>query len=190
MNNKSITIIKAVVCLIVALLVAVGIGLILKYTNGGNESFKTFYVRYGNKDILSADTDIELSLENGKRYYFEAVYPLDAGKDSSRDYHVKVTANTKLKFGYTVDERNYSWANDTHDFSQYFGLDKQEKSFSLLVSGDMSLQEILQRSYEGKTVVAPTTEEIGSEMLYSLVVSSYNEKITYCIDLSIERGEQ
>lgn len=184
-NKKSNFIVTLISFLIVALLVVVAVGVILKYTSGGNESFKTFYVQYGSEKILSTDTEKQMKLESGKLYYFEVGYPLDVGKEETRDYSVSVVPNTKNDFDFTADGEYLSWKGDVPELSQYFGLTKQASSFTLYVSESTNLQTILQGVYAGKTVNSPTVQEIGSEYLYTLVVSSYNGKITYKINLAL-----
>lgn len=186
-NKKSNFIITLISFLIVALLVVVAVGVILKYTNGGNESFKTFYVQYGSDKILSTDTEKQIKLESEKLYYFEVGYPLDVGKEEPRDYSVSVVPNVKNDFDFTADGEYLSWKGDVPELSQYFGLKKSTTSFTLYVSENTSLQTILQGVYEGKTVNSPTVQEIGSEYLYTLMVSSYNGKITYKINLALNQ---
>lgn len=185
MSKRKNSIITLISFLIVALLVVVAVGVILKYTSGGNESFKTFYVQYGSEKILSTDTEKQMKLESGKLYYFEVGYPLDVGKEETRDYSVSVVPNVKNDFDFTVDGECLSWKGDVPELSQYFGLTKQATSFTLYVPENTSLQTILQGVYAGKTVNVPTVQEIGSEYLYTLVVSSYNGKITYKINLAL-----
>lgn len=184
-NKKSNSIVTVVSFLIVALLVAVGIGVILKYTNGGNESFKTFYVQYGNDKILSSETGKKMKLESEKLYYFEVGYTFDVGNEEPRDYSVCVVPNTKVNFSFSVDGKPFYWKGDVPELSQYFGLKKLPTSFSLFVPSNTSLQTILQGVYAGKTVEVPTMEEIGTEYLYTLVISSYNGKIAYQINISL-----
>ena len=184
-NKKNHFIVTLVSILIVALLIAVAVGVILKYTRGGNESFKTFYVQYGNEKILSTDTEKQMKLENGKLYYFEVGYPLDVGKEEPRDYSVNVMPNANANFDFWADGECLAWKGDVPELSQYFGLTKQVTSFTLLVPDNTSLQTILQGVYAGKTVNAPTVQEIGTEYLYTLVISSYNGKITYKINLAL-----
>ncbi len=184
-NRKSHFIVTLISFVIVALLVVVAVGVIFKYTSGGNESFKTFYVQYGSDKILSTDTEKQMKLESGKLYYFEVGYPLDVGKEEPRNYSVSVLSNTNANFDFTADGEYLSWKGDVPELSQYFGLTKQATSFTLFVSDNTSLQTILQDMYAGKAVNAPTVQEIGTEYLYTLVISSYNGKITYKINLAL-----
>lgn len=184
-NKKSNFIVTLVSFLIVALLVAVAVGVILKYTNGGNESFKTFYVQYGNDKILSSETGKKMKLESEKLYYFEVGYTFDIGNEEPRDYSVCVVPNTKVNFSFLVDGKPFYWKGDVPELSQNFGLKKSPTSFSLFVPANTSLQTILQGVYAGKTVEVPTMEEIGTEYLYTLVISSYNGKIAYQINISL-----
>ncbi len=184
-SKKSNFIVTLISLLIVALLVAVGVGVILKYTNGGNESFKTFYVQYGSDKMLSTETSKQMKLESGKLYYFEVGYPLDVGKDEPRDYSVSVVPNKKVDFSFSVDGKPIYWKGDIPELSQYFGLKKSPTSFSLFVPANTNLQTILQGVYAGKTLEIPTMKEIGEEYLYTLVVSSYNGKISYRINIAL-----
>lgn len=185
-SKNSNAIVKVISFVIVALLLVAVFGVIFKYTNGGNESFKTFYVQYGNEKILSTDTEKEMELERGRLYYFEVGYPLDVGtQETPRDYSVSVVPNTKENFDFKVDNDTLSWKGDVPELSEYFGLKKNATSFTLFIAEDTSLQTVLQGVYAGKTVTVPAAEEIGSEYLYTLVISSYNGKITYRINFAI-----
>jgi len=185
-SRKSNVIVTIISFAIIAVLVAVAVGVILKYTNGGNESFKTFYVQYGSNKFLSSDSDSQMKLESEKLYYFEVGYTLDVGtQNPSRDYSVSVVPNKKVNFRYTVDDTPFYWKGDVPELSQYFGLKKEATSFTLYIPKDTSLQTILQGIYAGKSVTVPTVEEIGTECLYTLVISSYNGKITYRINIAL-----
>ena len=177
--------VSIILLLVVVLLVALGVGLILKYTNGGNESFKTFYVQYGSEKILSTDTEKQIKFDREKLYYFEVGYPFDIGtQGASRDFSVKIEANRNIKFDYTLDGIPYPWTDEAHDLSQFFDLNKQSSSFTLRISDNTTLQSIMQDLYADKTVVLPAEEEINSKCLFTIVVSSYDEKITYRINFS------
>lgn len=194
-NGKGKAIATAISFLLTAVFIAVTVGIVLKYTNGGNESFKTFYVQYGGEKILSTDTKKRLKLNDGQWYYFEVNYPLDVGnKESPRDYTVKIVSNENVGFRFTVDGKIYQWSGVSEDLSQYFGLQKKADSFTLFVKEGTNLKTILQNVYAEKTVSVPSLSEIGSEYLYTLIVSSYNEKITYRIELAIgqeaENGDE
>lgn len=187
-NGKGKAIATAISFLLVAVFIAVTVGIVLKYTSGGNESFKTFYVQYGGEKILSTDTKKRLKLDCGQWYYFEVNYPLDVGnKESPRDYTVKIVPNEKADFRFTADGKIYQWSGVSEDLSQYFGLQKKADSFTLYVKEGTGLKTILQNVYAEKTVSVPSLSGIGSEYLYALIVSSYNEKITYRIELAIEQ---
>ena len=51
---------KAICCILVILLIAFIAGFIYKYTNGFNETLKTFYVEYDGKQILTSESKAEL----------------------------------------------------------------------------------------------------------------------------------
>lgn len=194
-NGKGKAIATAISFLLVAVFIAVTAGIVLKYTNGGNERFKTFYLQYGGEKILSTDTKKRLKLDCGQWYYFEVNYPLDVGnKESPRDYTVKIVPNENADFRFTADGKIYQWSGVSEDLSQYFGLEKKTDSFTLFVKEGIGLKTILQNVYAGKTVSVPSLSGIGSEYLYTLIVSSYNEKITYRIELAIgqeaENGDE
>ena len=54
------TIAKIIAYVLIALVLVAAVGLIYKFTNGFNEDFKTFYVEYAGKQILTADSKLDL----------------------------------------------------------------------------------------------------------------------------------
>ena len=64
------TVAKIIAYVAIALVVVLGVGLVYKFTNGFNEDFKTFYIEYGGKQILTEYNEMTLQLkENIKLFY-------------------------------------------------------------------------------------------------------------------------
>lgn len=180
-DSKSMSIVRAVVVIVVVLLLAAVIGIIWKYTNGGNENFKTFTVRYGDKQILSTDTDTELEFESGVSHYIEVDYTFDIGKSEPRDYIVKVLPNKKLEdVKFTTGGKQYLYS-DAKELTSAFTINKGATSFMITFPKNLTLKNVLEKIY-GKSV--SVTEPEGHP--YTLVISSYNEKVTYRINFSIK----
>ena len=52
---------KVIGVILVLLLLAGLVAIIYKFTNGFNEDFKTFYVEYGGKQILTTESEMHLT---------------------------------------------------------------------------------------------------------------------------------
>lgn len=167
--------------LVVLLLVAL-IGLIYKFTNGFNEDFKTFYVEYDGKQILT--TDSKLTLNTNGDSTFNVKYTFDNDKSEAKDYNVKIIPNVERDFDYTVEGERYLFSQ-TGELTSAFDLKKEGSQFTLTIPKDYDLQQVLQAVNGGKETVIPEDAEINNPYPYRLVVSSYNDKVTYNIDFKI-----
>ncbi len=176
------TIAKIVAYVLVALALVAVVGLIYKYTNGFNEDFKTFYVEYNGKQILTADN--KLTLENDETYTFNVKYTFDNEKSEPKDYKVKIIPNVERDFDYTVDGEKYLYSK-TGELTSAFNLEKEQAQFSITIPIKFNLQTALQSVNSGKNVSVPSDAETNNPYPYRLVVASYNGKVTYNIDLKI-----
>lgn len=179
-------IIKFIAAVLLLALFAAGIAFIYRYTNGFNEDLKTFYLEYQGEKILTGSNEMSFSL--GCQQKFDVKYTFDLG-DEVRDYTVKVLPNEDESFDYTVDGRNFLWsaAGETKDLSSFFGLKKEEKSFTLNIPSDLTISGVLMKIFPGQDVSVDTAALEGKN-LYRLEVSSYNGDITYIINFSVVPG--
>lgn len=176
------TVAQVIVYVVLALVLVAAVGLIYKYTNGFNEDFKTFYIEYDGKQILTADN--KLSLKSSKTHTFNVKYTFDTEKSEPKDYKVKIVPNVERDFDYTVDGEKYLYSK-TGALTSAFGLVKEQAQFSITLPSDYNLQKVLQAANIGKSVVVPEEAENNNPYPYRLVVSSYNEKVVYNIDFKI-----
>ena len=168
---------KVITGVIVVLVVALAVGLIFKFTNGFNEDFKTFYLEQDGKQILTSET--EKAFVQGEQYRYEVKYTFDSGKSEPKGYNVKVVPNGKIKLSFKADGKQYSYA-DAKELTSAFNIKKEASAFTLSVPKELTLKSVLEKVY-GKTV--EVEEQKG--YLYTLVVSSYNEKVTYKINFGL-----
>lgn len=176
------TVAKIIAYILVALVLAGIVGLIYKFTNGFNEDFKTFYVEYKDKQILTVES--KLILEKPQTHTFNVKYTFDNNKSEPKDYKVKIVPNVTRDFDYTVNGEKYLFSK-TSDLTAVFGLTKEKTQFSLTFDEDFDLQKALQ-SLNGENIVnVPDDAETNNPYPFRLTVSSYNEKVIYHIDLKI-----
>lgn len=173
------TVAQVIVYVVLALVLVAAVGLIYKYTNGFNEDFKTFYIEYESKQILTADS--KLSLNNSKTHTFNVKYTFDTDKSEPKDYNVKIVPNVERDFDYTVNGEKYLYSK-TGELTSAFGLVKEQTQFSITIPDEFNLQKVLQAVNGGKNTVVPKEAEENNPYPYRLVVSSYNEKVVYNID--------
>lgn len=168
---------KVITGVIIVLIAALAVGLIFKFTNGFNEEFKTFYLEQDGKQILTSET--ERSFLRGESYRYEVKYTFDSGKSESKGYNVKVVPNVKFNLTFNAGGKVYSYA-EAKELTGAFDIKKEKSAFTLTVPEEVSLKTVLEKAY-GKEV--EVVEPQG--YLYTLVVSSYNEKVTYKINFGI-----
>ena len=182
MQSKGQTAAKVIGVILVLALLAGIVAVIYRFTNGFNEDFKTFYVEHDGEQILT--TNSQMHLVSGNTYHFEVKYTFDTGNSEPKDYNVKVIPNAERDFDFTVDGERYLYSKE-NDLTSAFGLNKQDTYFELVLPEDFTLQYALQSCYPGKEVVVPEEAEQGNPYPYTLVISSYNESVTYNIRLSV-----
>lgn len=169
-----------------AVLVA-AIVIIYRYTNGFNEDFKTFYLRYDGKRIVTAESS--MTFERCAENEFGVRYTFDTKKSKAKDYNVRIIPNGKASFEYYVDGRKTSW-KDEKDLTKLFTVEKAEKSFTLTVAAETTFEGVLREYYAGKELDISGAAEYGKEnpYLYDLVVSSYNDGVVYHIRFALAEG--
>ena len=182
MQTKGKTAAKVIGIILVLLLVAGLVAIIYKFTNGFNEDFKTFYVEYGGKQILAADS--QLSLTTGKTHRFDVKYTFDTPQSDIKEYSVEIVPNAQRDFDFTVDGERYLYSKED-DLTAAFGLNKQDTYFELVIPEDFSLETALQNCYPGKDIVVPEEAADANAYPYMLVISSYNDSVVYHIALSV-----
>ena len=96
-----------------------------------------------------------------------------------KGYNVKIVPNGKIQLSFKADGKQYSYA-DAKELTGAFNLKKEKSAFTLTMPKELTLKGVLEKVYS-KTV--EVDEPHG--FLYTLVVSSYNEKITYKINFGI-----
>ena len=101
---------------------------IYRFTNGFNEEFKTFYVEYDGKQILTSDS--ELILEPGEANRFDVEYTFDTEQSETKDYTVEIVPNAEQHFQYPVDGEPHLFAR-LGDLSAAFDLNKEETYFEI-----------------------------------------------------------
>ena len=173
---------KIIGIILVLLLLAGLVAIIYKFTNGFNEDFKTFYVEYGGKQILT--TESEMYLTSGNTHRFEVKYTFDTPQSDVKEYSVEIVPNAQRDFDFTVDGERYLYTKQG-DMTAAFSLKKSDTYFELSLPEDFSLEYALQSCYPGKEVVVPEEAADANAYPYMLVISSYNDSVVYHIALSV-----
>ena len=182
MQSKGQTAAKVIGVILVLALLAGLVAVLYKFTNGFNEDFKTFYVEYGGKQILT--TESEMHLTSGNTHRFDVKYTFDTENAEPKGYNVKVVPNAQRDFDFTVDGERYLYSKQG-DMTAAFGLKKSDTYFELVIPEDFSLEYALQSCYPGKEVVVPEEATDANAYPYMLVISSYNDSVVYHIALSV-----
>lgn len=163
--------------------------MISRFTNGFKEDFKSFYISYDGKDIFSSRN--KLFFSRGEVHRFDVTYVfefLDDDETPNRDYNIKIipNVNSATDFTFTIDGEVYAYS-EVGELTKGFLIDKQDTYFILSFTNETCLESVLKTVY-GKDVDVPKDEYCPSPYLYTLVITSYNESITYSIDFAIGKG--
>ena len=184
MKTKS----KVVSGIIYALLILAllgGIGFVATFTNGFTDSFKSFYVEYNGQSIMS---DTQLMLPCGEELRFDTKYVFeDIGQKD--DYKVKIVtnANSDTIFDYLVDGVPYAYLSDK-DITHVFEVKLEDGYFTLTLPQGVTLQSILDKVYEGQEVEIEDSVDERNKCYYAMIVSSYDESVSYRIEFSFNVG--
>ena len=185
--NKT-KIVKIITSVLLALLLVGTMGVIAHFTNGFREDFKTFYITYEGEDILSEKSSLELP--RGEEHRFDVTYIFE-GLDKEAEpkgYSVEIVSNVEKgkEFEYSVDGEKVRYVDGMY-LTNVFQIDRQDTYFTLTLPEDISLKKILESVYE-KDVEVLNNVEATEPYLYTLVVSSYDESVTYHMDFAFYIG--
>lgn len=173
------------VCLTVLAALGLGIYMAWRYTNGFNESFKTFCITYGGEDIVAANSTMYFQEDEVR---FDVRYMFDFTTDEVKDYNVHIETVGE-PFEFIKDGERALWTSG-RDVTEVFELKKQPTYFTFKFSEKREIAGFLTQMYRGSecSVIYESMDkrkEAQVSPLFRLVVSSYNDKVTYTIDFPI-----
>ena len=160
------------------LVVIIIVGVVARFTNGFTDDFKTFYLKVGDKEIMSGSGGYEIT--RAKPMQAEVKYTFSFATDENKGYNVKIVPNAADKnqdFSFTVDGESKSFQS-LQDLTDGFEIEKSESSFRVTPKGE-NLTGVLQAIYPGLDTAR--IEEKAYNDMFALVVSSYNEKASVTI---------
>lgn len=181
MNNRIRTIAKVIVSVLCVLLVVLAICFVFKYTNGFNEDFKTFYIEHDGEQVLTESTEKKFHLQKVER--FDVKYTFDNNRSQTKAYSVKIIPNATKDFMFEVDGLMYRYSS-VSDLSAGFSLNKQPTYFEFFTL-TYAMNDILDRVYNSHVTLIDYSK-IDNPYPFSLIVSSYNERVNYRIDFVID----
>lgn len=177
-KNTAVTVIS---CILLVLVVLGAVGLLLRFTNGFTEDFKSFYLVHDGERILNKQN--QLLLGTGEEQSFEVHYTFEAVMDNPPNgYSVRIVprATAETDFEFTVDGAKYLYSGEK-DLTKAFDIVEDEDFFTLTIPHDLNMRKVLEALYPGQTVTVPDVLD-REEYYYTLVVTSYNEKSEIRID--------
>ena len=160
------------------LVVIIIVGVVARFTNGFTDDFKTFYLKVGDKEIMSGSGGYEITRATPMQA--EVKYTFSFATDENKGYNVKIVPNAADKnqdFSFTVDGESKSFQS-LQDLTDGFEIEKSESSFRVTPKGE-NLTGVLQAIYPGLDTAH--IEEKAYNDMFALVVSSYNEKASVTI---------
>ncbi len=170
--------------ILTVLLIGGIIALIYHFTDGFNEDFTTFNLRYQSEDILTRRT--KMTFRAGNEETFEVVYPFEL--DTKKDYSVRIAPNAAEAFDFTLDGIPSVWDPETEplrDISSVFQLKKESRSFTISIPQDLTVMSVLGAVYPDKEIAVPQAEELEARPLYTIEVSSENSETVYSVIFSV-----
>lgn len=167
--------------------IALIVGLILflsKFTNGFQESFKTFYVSYGDTDITSKKSKISINRNSEHRFDVKYVFGSTVHDGADKSYKVEVVPNSEYEdLIFTVNGVDYFFGK-IENLSDVFEIECNDTYFILRTSKTVNLISVLQAKYPDETVEVNENFAKANNYYYTLRVSSYNGKTVYDIDFN------
>lgn len=161
---------------LVFLLVFGIVGFVYFFTHGFDESFKTFYVTIDGKPYATSENAI--SLDYGKEYLFTCEYTFEDFNEEETGYNVKVVPCQVgvSDFVFTVDGEEKSYF-EIDELTNAFEIAKEENCFYFRIPDDFTIEKCLEALYPDNVITLPRMTDTG--LYYTLVVSSYDNSITY-----------
>lgn len=168
---------KIVAYIAVVLVFVLGVGFLAYFTGGFTSEFKTFYVEINGKEIMTNASGYEMT-EN-EPLTVNVKYTLT---DQAQGYSVKVVPNALegKDFDFKLDEDVYSYQAEK-DLTDGFVIERSETSFTITPKGGIT--DILQAIYPNNVV--EDCRDYAYENMFTLVISSYDEKSSVTVNFSI-----
>lgn len=169
--KKQMNVGKTIAVIVCALLLVLAVGSIAFFTNGFTSDFKTFYVESDGKRMLS-DYDNYIMKQDAENK-FVVKYTFGAVNKDISGYTLKIVPNVSHDndFDFTVDGEIFSFGAE-EDLTKGFDITQNENDF--VVSGNYTMQSILQRLYPDKEVSFNQDDVDNSVDNFTLLVYSYN----------------
>lgn len=173
-------IVKVISATVAALLLFGAIAFVYKFTSGGKEELKSYYLVYGDKEIIGGKGT--LMLEKGSEAEFGIKRTLPIGDPLV--FSVTVSPNEEEDFAYLADGETKRWAET--NLGKVFGIEKKQSGFVLKVPEDISLKAILETANGDKEILLPDeTKDKESRYIYTMAVTAEGESTTYEIRLKL-----
>lgn len=176
MSTKKGEFIKGFSYVLIFVVVLCVVGFVAFFTHGFDESFKTFYVTVNGKRYVASNN--VLPLDYGKEYTFNCEYTFGDLNEGKKGYNVKVVPSQKgvSNFSFTVDgEEKFYW--DIEELTEAFEITKEESCFFFKIPEGFTIKKCLETLYPDSIIALPNMCDTG--LYYTLVVSSYDNSITY-----------
>ncbi len=174
--QRKMNFITIAISLFLILALAGGIAFIVYFTNNFSTDLTTFYVQYGAQEIRR-DTD-KMQFDKGVYYSFKVNYPLGFPISEKGDrYKVSVeVAEVGKEIEYNVDSRSTTLYPKSPEVTGSFEIVKSENTFTFRIPEETTLESIVRKAYEGKTVTEVPQVDFTAKDYFYLTIKSYDEK--------------
>ena len=181
--TKRVSVIIAWVLIVLFLIAA--IALILRFTNNGTDTFKTFYVERDGKIFATTDST---TVESDQTVRFDVKYTFDFAMDEKKDFSVKVVSNAPEgnAFRYKVNGISCTYQSGM-DMTAAFSVEKNTEEGYFTIKAPVLMSEVLEVVQSG-TVELEQEPDLSEEAYFKILVTSYNGKSTIMLSVLIKLG--
>ena len=183
--------VASIIAYVLILLLIIGvIAFVAVYTRGFTSDFATFYVEYAEEKIFGASEPKTLTADTEQRFEVKYTFGAFASKDNT-DYSVAVKPyiSDNTSFTYRLDGEDQTFKGDAEtDFSEYFGVVKNEGYFTVFIPYETDMQACLQSVHEGKTVTVDESIDMTALPYFAIEVTSYNGESTVRIPFIVYKS--
>lgn len=141
----------------------------------------TVYVKYGDKRYSVSTVNGSLGTLGGDVYKFD-VFSID-GK--AVEYSVEVSPNADNDFVFLADGANYRWSKV--DCTTFFEIQKSDKSFTIAVSENVNLTDLLTAKY-GDIQYANTMPDVADYFNLVVKIANGNIRMTFAVHVGETSG--
>lgn len=173
---------RALAFIIIIAILGVGVYFVMIHTDNFKSDFTTFYVKNDGEHLLQTSDAL---YEKGSVQRFDVKYTFDFLDKEQKGYSVKIVPNGGAEnVEYRIDNKYYLFSA-LDDLTAAFDIELNDSYFTLSIPQDFTVKKVLERLYKDKTVEIDGYYNESGEKYYTLMITSYDGKISYSVNFGI-----